>query len=65
MLLNDKLQEVLGLEELYHEVKDKYDILYKELNFEKERKTTLAIAVILGISLLLNVINFIALIPRS
>lgn len=64
-LLNDKLQEVFELERLYNQVKYKYDIFYKELNFEKERKTTLAIAVILGISLLLNVINFIALIPRS
>lgn len=60
-LLNDKLQEVFGLEQLYSEAKCKYDILYKELNFEKERKTTIIIAVILGISLVLNVINFMTL----
>jgi len=60
-LLNDKLQEVLGLEELYHEVKDKYDILYKELNFEKERKTTIVLAIVLGISLLMNLLNFVLL----
>lgn len=61
VLLNDKLQEVLGLEELYHEVKDKYDILYKELNFEKERKTTIVLAIVLGISLLMNLLNFVLL----
>ncbi len=61
VLLNDKLQEVLGLEELYHEVKDKYDILYKELNFEKERKTTIILAIVLGISLLMNLLNFVLL----
>lgn len=61
VLLNDKLQEVLGLEELYHEVKDKYDILYKELNFEKERKTTIILAIVLGVSLLMNLLNFVLL----
>jgi len=38
-LLNEKLHEVFELDKLYHQVKYKYDILYKELNFEKERKT--------------------------
>lgn len=58
-LLNDKLQEIFELEKLYNQVKYKYDIFYKELNFEKERKTTILIAVILGISLFLNIINII------
>lgn len=62
-LLNEKLHEVFELDKLYHEVKYKYDILYKELNFEKERKTNIVLAVILGISLVLNIINFIQLIP--
>lgn len=59
-LLNDKLQEVFEIEKLYNQVKYKYDLLYKELNFEKERKTTIIIAIILGISFVLNVINFMA-----
>ncbi|MCI9281409.1 MAG: excinuclease ABC subunit C [Bacilli bacterium] len=33
-LLNEKLHEVFELDKLYHQVKYKYDILYKELNFE-------------------------------
>lgn len=63
-LLNHKLQDVFELDELYNQVKYKYDILYKELNFEKERKTTIVLAVILGISLLLNILNFVILIPK-
>ena len=57
-LLNDKMQEVFELEFLYNQVKNKYDILYKELNFEKENKTTIFIMIILIISLILNIINF-------
>lgn len=60
-LLNDKLQDVLELENLYAEVKCKYDILYKELNFEKDKKTTIIISIVLGISLLLNIVNFVML----
>ena len=60
--LNHKMQEVLELEKIYSETKNKYDILYKELNIEKNRKATIAIAVILVASLIFNVLNFIALI---
>ena len=60
-LLNDKMQEVFELDKLYNQVKYKYDILYKELNFEKERKATIVMAIILLISLLLNILNFMAL----
>ena len=60
-LLNEQLQEVLELNQLYAQVKNKYDILYKEQNFEKERKTTMAMAVLLVISLILNIINFIGI----
>ena len=60
-LLNNKLQEVFELDKLYSEVKNKYDILYKELNIEKEKKISIVIAVVLFISLVLNVLNFMAL----
>ena len=53
------MQEVFELEFLYNQVKNKYDILYKELNFEKENKSTVIIMIILIISLILNIINFI------
>lgn len=64
-LLNDKVQEVLELDKLYYEVKNKYDILYKELNIEKEAKTTWILAIILGISFILNIVNFLALIGKG
>ena len=60
-LLNEKLQEVFELNQLYNQVKNKYDILYKELNFEKERTTTIVMLIILVISLILNIINFMGL----
>ena len=60
-LLNHKLQEVLEMEQLYGEVKNKYDVLYKELNIEKNRRSTIIIAIILVASLIFNVLNFIVL----
>lgn len=60
-MLNHKIQEVLELEKLYGEVKNKYDILYKDLNIEKNRNSTIAIAIILVISLIFNILNFIVL----
>lgn len=60
-LLNHKLQEVFELEKLYAEVKNKYDMLYKELNIERNRNSLIIISVILVISLILNILNFIVL----
>lgn len=60
-LLNHKLQEVFELERLYGEVKNKYDVLYKELNIERNRNSLILISIILVISLILNILNFIAL----
>ena len=60
-LLNHKLQEVFEMEKLYSEVKSKYDVLYKELNIEKNRRSTIIIAVILVVSLIFNILNFIVL----
>ncbi len=64
-LLSDKLQEVFELDKLYHEVKNKYDILYKELNIEKQGKITIVIAVILVFSLLLNILNFMTFMSKG
>lgn len=56
-----KTRQVCEIQKLYEEVKNKFDIAYKELNIEKESKVNKIILVILGISLLLNIINFISL----
>lgn len=63
-ILNHKLQEIFELDKLYNEVKNKYDVLYKELNIEKNSKSTIIIALILVISLIFNVLNFITLIKK-
>ena len=60
-LLNHRLQNAFELEKLYGEVKMKYDTLYKELNIEKDRKTTIIIAVVLVASLIFNILNFVVL----
>ena len=59
--INKKLQEVLEIKETFKSLENKYEILYKELNIEKERKTTLVMVVALIISLLFNIVNFIIL----
>lgn len=55
----NKWKEVFELQEIYDEIKNKYDVIYKELNIEKSRSTNKIILVALIISLLLNILNFI------
>lgn len=45
--LNHKLQEVFELGRLYTEVKNKYDVLYKEFNIEKNSKIMFILGIIL------------------
>ena len=61
-MLNHKIQETLELDELYEKLKNKYDILYKDLNIEKNRKSTIMIPIVLVASLVFNVLNYMALI---
>ena len=63
-ILNHKMQEVFDLEKLYIETKSKYDILYKDLNIEKNKKSTIIISIILIASLVFNVLNFIELMKK-
>lgn len=58
----NKWKEVFELQEIYDEIKNKYDVIYKELNIEKSRSTNKIILIALIVSLLLNVINLITLI---
>lgn len=60
-VINHKLQKVLELQKLYNEVKNEYDVLYKDLNIEKNKKVVIFIAIILGLSLVFNILNYIAL----
>ena len=60
--INHKIQKVFELDKLYSEVKSKYDVLYKELNIERNTKSTIIIAIILVGTLVFNILNFMALI---
>ena len=63
-LLNHRLQDTFELQKLYGEAKMKYDTLYKEFNIENDRKLTIVMAIILVISLIFNVLNFIELLKK-
>ena len=53
------LREALEIEKAYHEVKNKYNILYSELKIEKNEKMTGFIVIVLIATLIFNIINFI------
>lgn len=57
-IINDEISKTLGLNALYAEVKNKYDLLYKELNINKKAISILVVLFILLISLILNIIGF-------
>lgn len=58
----NKWKEVFELQEIYDEIKNKYDVIYKELNIEKSYNINKIILIALIISLLLNILNFITFI---
>ena len=57
-LLYQDMREVLELEESYNRIKNKYDILYRELKIEKTEKMSVIIACILVVTLVFNVLNW-------
>lgn len=50
-IFNHKIQEILEIGRLYEQAKNKYDILYKDLNIERNRKYIIIIIIILLIIL--------------
>lgn len=63
-IINHRLNEVLELDSLYLLTKNKYDVLYKDLNIEKNSKSTIIIAFILLASLIFNIMNFIQILNK-
>ena len=53
-----KWETVLELDKDYDNLKNKYNLLYKEANIEKNSKVNRVILIILIISLIINIINF-------
>lgn len=58
-LIYQSIKEVLEIDNLYNDVKNKYDIIYRELNIEKTEKLSTIIAIVLIGTLILNALNFI------
>lgn len=58
----NKWKEVFELKDIYNQIRNKYDVIYKELKVDNNAKINKVIAIALVISLVLNVINFIALV---
>lgn len=56
-VLYNKWKEVFEIQEIYDEIKNKYDVIYKELNIEKDIKLNKILLLILIVSILLNVFN--------
>ena len=60
-LFYQKLKEVLELNSIYFDTKNKYDVLYKEMNIERTAKNNVAIIGILLVTLVINLINILFL----
>ena len=58
-LIYQDMKEVLEIENLYNYVKNKYDILYRELKIENTEKMSKMILGILITTLIFNILNFI------
>ena len=60
-LFYQNLKDVLELNTIYFDTKNKYDVLYKEMNIEKTAKNNVIITIILIITLIINAINILFL----
>ena len=56
-LFNQYLKDVLELKNMYFDTKNKYDILYKEMNIEKSAKNNACIVLLLLAAVAMNIIN--------
>ena len=60
-LLYQNIRQSLELEEQYSKIKNKYDILYRELKIEKTERMSIFIAIVLVITLIFNILNWMGL----
>ena len=56
-ILYQLLKQTMDIYNLYNDTKSNYDIIYKQRNIEKSTKSTITIAVILAILLIINIIK--------
>ncbi len=60
-LLYQNIRKALEVEAQYEKIKNKYDILYRELKIEKTEKMSIFIAIVLVITLIFNILNWLGL----
>lgn len=58
----NKWKEVFELQEIYDGIKNNYEVMYKDLEIEKNNRANKVISIVLAVSILLNIFNLIALI---
>ena len=58
-LMYQSIRDSLEMDGFYNEAKNNYDILYRELKVEKNEKLSIFIAIILVITLIINILNWI------
>ena len=63
-LINKNMIELLELEKLYEITKREYDIAYRELNVNKSLKMNNYLIIVLVISIIINIMTFIAIIQK-
>ena len=60
-LMYQNIRKALEVEKQYSKIKNKYDILYRELKIVKTEKTSIFIAIVLVITLIFNILNWLNL----
>ena len=61
-LLYKNWLEELEIEKIYTDTRNNFDVLYRKLNIEKNKKANKILVCILGISLILNIVNLLTII---
>lgn len=59
--LNYEMSKSLELDKLYDEIKDKYDVLYKAYNVEKNNKLAITILIVMILLLIFSILNWVSL----
>ena len=55
------IRQAIEVEEQYGKIKNKYDILYRELRIVKTEKMSIFIAIVLVITLIFNILNWLSI----
>ena len=55
------MRQAIEIEEQYSKIKNKYDILYRELRIVKTEKMSMFIAIVLVITLIFNILNWLSI----